>query len=112
MQDLGLKDISASSGGCACGGAGCGGHAHGGEHGHAHGGQHAEGGQSFEVAGMTCEHCVASVTEELSALGGVEAVSVDLHPGAASTVVVNASRALSTEEIRAAVEDAGYTLAH
>ncbi len=114
MQDLGLKDISASSGGgCACGGAGCGGHAHGGAHGSEHSGSHhTEGGQSFEVAGMTCEHCVSSVTEELSALGGVQAVSVDLHPGAASTVVVNASRALSTEEIRAAVEDAGYTLAH
>jgi copper chaperone CopZ len=110
MQDLGLTDISAASGGgCACGGAGCGGHAHGASH---HGASHHEGGQSFEVAGMTCEHCVASVTEELSALGGVEAVAVDLHPGAASTVVVNASRALSTEEIRAAVEDAGYTLAH
>ena len=110
MQDLGITDISASGGGCACGGAGCGGHAHGGEH--AHGAHHEEGGQSFQVAGMTCEHCVASVTEELSALGGVEAVSVDLHPGAASTVVVNASRALTAEEIRAAVEDAGYTLAH
>ena len=107
MQDLGITDISASGGGCACGGAGCGGHAHGSEH-----GQHIEGGQSFEVAGMTCEHCVASVTEELSALGGVDAVSVDLHPGAASTVVVSASRALTQEEIRAAIEDAGYSLAH
>lgn len=110
MQDLGLKDISASGGGCACGGAGCGGH--GEHHGHAQGGHHAEGGQSFEVAGMTCEHCVASVTEELSALDGVEAVSVDLKPGAASTVVVSASRALTGAEVRAAVEDAGYTLAH
>lgn len=109
MQDLGLKDISASGGGCACGGAGCGGHAHGGEHSGAH---HTDGGQSFEVAGMTCEHCVMSVTEELSALDGVEAVSVDLHPGAASTVVVSASRALTGAEVRAAVEDAGYTLAH
>lgn len=107
MQDLGITDISASGGGCACGGAGCGGHAHGAHHGE----HHIEGGQSFEVAGMTCEHCVASVTEELSALGGVDAVSVDLHPGAASTVVVSASRALTQEEIRAAVEDAGYSLA-
>ena len=115
MQDLGLKDISASSGGgCACGGAGCGGHAHGAAHGDHHAAAHGGtvAGQSFEVAGMTCEHCVMSITEELSALDGVEAVSVDLHPGAASTVVVNASRALSGAEVRAAVEDAGYTLAH
>lgn len=108
MQDLGITDISASGGGCACGGAGCGGHAHGSEH----GASHTDGGQSFEVAGMTCEHCVMSVTEELSALDGVEAVSVDLHPGAASTVVVSATRALTGAEVRAAVEDAGYTLAH
>ena len=114
MQDLGIKDISASGGGCACGGAGCGGHAHGAhqdEHGHS-GASRIDGGQSFEVAGMTCEHCVMSVTEELSALDGVQAVSVDLHPGAASTVVVSASRALTGAEVRAAVEDAGYTLAH
>lgn len=113
MQDLGLTDKSATAtSGCGCGGGGacaCGGH---GAH-HAHGDEHATGaGQRFEVAGMTCEHCVASITEELSALDGVEAVSVDLKPGAASTVVVNASRALSGAEVRAAVEDAGYTLAH
>ncbi len=123
-QDLGLTAKSAPSSasatsGCGCGGGGacaCGGHgahhAHGDQH--AHGDHHAAAGtsQRFEVAGMTCEHCVASITEELSALDGVEAVSVDLKPGAASTVVVDASRALSGAEIRAAVEDAGYTLAH
>lgn len=114
MQDLGLTAKSATAtSGCGCGGGGacaCGGH---GAH-HAHGDDHAAvgTGQRFEVAGMTCEHCVASITEELSALDGVEAVSVDLKPGAASTVVVDASRALSGAEIRAAVEDAGYTLAH
>jgi copper chaperone CopZ len=108
MHDLGLTDISATDAGCACGGAGCGGHAHGA----GHAGHHAAAGQRFEVAGMTCEHCVLSVTEELSALDGVEAVSVDLKPGEASTVVVSASRALSGAEVRAAVEDAGYTLAH
>jgi len=116
MQDLGLTAKSApTSAGCGCGGGGacaCGGH--GASHGHAHGGHHASAAatQSFEVAGMTCEHCVASVTEELSALDGVETVSVDLKPGAASTVLVGASRALSSAEVRAAVEDAGYSLAH
>ena len=122
MQDLGLTAKStAATGGCGCGGGGggacaCGGHgeAHSQSHGHAHGGHHASTAatQSFDVAGMTCEHCVASVTEELSALDGVESVAVDLKPGTASTVVVGASRALSSAEVRAAVEDAGYTLAH
>jgi copper chaperone len=123
MQDLGLTDKSAVTGaaanaGCGCGSGGacaCGGH--GQAHGQAHGGHHATAPataatQSFEVAGMTCEHCVASVTEELSALDGVETVAVDLKPGSSSTVVVGASRALSGAEVRAAVEDAGYTLAH
>jgi copper chaperone len=116
--NLGLTDVSAATGGCGCGGGGacaCGGH--GASAGHAHGGAHAEHaasavrGQTFSVAGMTCSHCVSSVTEELSALDGVEAVTVDLKPGAASTVVVDASRALTGAEVRAAVEDAGYTLA-
>ena len=118
LKNLGLTDVSAAAtSGCGCGGGSacaCGGHGESHAHGHAHGGNQAIAamGQRFEVAGMTCEHCVASITEELSALDGVEAVSVDLKPGAASTVVVNASRALSGAEVRAAVEDAGYTLAH
>jgi copper chaperone CopZ len=106
---LGITDVSATAtSGCACGGA-CGGH------GHAHADRHAaapaEGGQTFAVAGMTCSHCVSSVTEELSALDGVEGVAVDLRPGALSTVVVTASRPLGGDEVRAAVEEAGYTLA-
>ena len=63
------------------------------------------------VAGMTCGHCSAAVTEELTALDGVEGVAVDLRPGALSTVVVTASRPLGGDEVRAAVEEAGYTLA-
>ena len=106
---LGITDVSAAAtGGCGCGGA-CGGH------GHAHAEQQAaapvEGGQRFAVAGMTCGHCVSSVTEELTALDGVEGVAVDLRPGALSTVVVTASRPLGGDEVRAAVEEAGYTLA-
>jgi copper chaperone CopZ len=114
MQELGLTDVSATAkSGCGCGGGGacaCGGHSE--SHASSHGGHHAEAAQRFAVAGMTCSHCVSSVTEELSALDGVESVSVDLNPGAVSTVVVNASRALGSAEVRAAVEDAGYTLAH
>ncbi len=34
------------------------------------------------MTGMTCSHCVSSVTEEISAIaGGVSEVSVDLHAG-------------------------------
>ena len=104
-HSLGITDVSATAAsGCACGGA-CGGHAHADRR------AAAPAGQTFAVAGMTCSHCVSSVTEELSALDGVEGVAVDLRPGALSTVVVTASRPLGGDEVRAAVEEAGYTLA-
>jgi copper chaperone len=66
---------------------------------------------TLRVSGMTCEHCVRAVTSELAALGGVDDVSVDLVPGGASAVTVRSSRELPPAELRAAVDDAGYTLA-
>lgn len=65
----------------------------------------------FLVDGMTCSHCVSSVTEELTAVEGVQRVSVDLRAGAASVVTVTSSAPISDEAVRAAVEEAGYTLA-
>jgi copper chaperone len=60
---------------------------------------------------MTCSHCVASVTEEISALSGVDSVSIDLKPGGSSTVSVASSSPIDAEAVRAAVEEAGYSLA-
>ncbi|WP_353807985.1 heavy-metal-associated domain-containing protein [Agromyces sp. SYSU T00194] len=65
----------------------------------------------FLVEGMTCSHCVASVTEELSEISGVEQVAVDLHPDGASRVIVSSAQPLAAQDVRAAVEDAGYRLA-
>ena len=62
------------------------------------------------VDGMTCGHCVASVTEELTALDGVQSVSVDLVKGASSRVTIESALALDDAQVRAAVEEAGYTL--
>jgi copper chaperone CopZ len=67
--------------------------------------------QSFGVAGMTCEHCVRSVTEELAAYPEVDSVDISLLPDGVSTVTVGSSRPLGREEIAAAVADAGYRLA-
>ena len=64
--------------------------------------------QHYTVTGMTCGHCVASVTEEVSAVEGVEAVDVDLASG---TVTVTVSTPLDDSTVRAAVEEAGYGLA-
>lgn len=63
------------------------------------------------VTGMTCSHCVSSVTDELTALDGVEDVSVDLAPGGDSRVTVTTTRPLDDIEVRAAIDEAGYTLA-
>jgi copper chaperone len=64
----------------------------------------------FRVSGMTCDHCVAAVTEELSALPGVAAVSIDLVPGAVSAVSVDSAQPLDAAAVRAAVDEAGYEL--
>ncbi|HET7278229.1 MAG TPA: heavy metal-associated domain-containing protein [Dermatophilaceae bacterium] len=68
--------------------------------------------QEFKVTGMTCGHCVSAVTEEISALDGVSEVSVALVPSGTSTVEVTADRALTPEEVSAALDEAGgYALA-
>lgn len=62
---------------------------------------------SYTVAGMTCGHCVASVTEELAELPGVTDVAVELETGA---VTVTSAESLDEAAVRAAVEAAGYRL--
>lgn len=66
---------------------------------------------TYLVDGMTCGHCVASVTEELGALAGVGAVHVDLVKGGSSTVRVESEKPLDLEAVRAAIAEAGYELA-
>jgi copper chaperone CopZ len=59
---------------------------------------------------MTCDHCVASVTEELEELPGVSGVYVDLVAGGTSTVAVTSDRPLDAGAVQAAVAEAGYQL--
>jgi copper chaperone CopZ len=61
----------------------------------------------WTVQGMTCGHCVAAVTEEVSALAGVTGVEVDLETG---RVTVTADSDPGREAMLAAVDEAGYTL--
>ncbi|MBO1268181.1 heavy-metal-associated domain-containing protein [Arthrobacter sp. PO-11] len=63
---------------------------------------------NVNVSGMTCGHCVSSVSEELEALAGVEDVAVDLNPGGISTVTITSTQQLSPSEIGEAVAEAGY----
>lgn len=62
---------------------------------------------TFQVAGMTCDHCVHAVSTEVGRLPGVEEVRVDLATGA---VTVTTQRSLDRADVAAAVDEAGYTL--
>jgi len=64
---------------------------------------------TYTVTGMTCSHCVQAVTGEISALPGVADVRIDLSSGA---VTVTSEAPLEDEAVRAAVDEAGYELAH
>lgn len=66
------------------------------------------GNVQLQVQGMTCGHCVSSVTEELEEVDGVRKVSVNLIPGGTSTVTVDADSGLDTTRLGAAIADAGY----
>jgi copper chaperone CopZ len=61
----------------------------------------------YTVQGMTCDHCAASVNEEVSEVAGVTDVEVDLASGRLEVQ----GALVSDDEIRAAVEEAGYELA-
>jgi copper ion binding protein len=63
---------------------------------------------TYRVEGMTCGHCVAAVTQELSKLPTVTNVDVQLDTGA---VTVESDAPLAVDEVRAAVDEAGYELA-
>ena len=63
---------------------------------------------TVNVSGMTCGHCVSSVSEELETLAGVEKVDVDLNSGGISTVTITSAGELSASEIGEAIAEAGY----
>lgn len=62
---------------------------------------------TFEVEGMSCDHCVAAVRREVSRVPGVDSVDVDLASG---RVELTSRRPVDPEAVRAAVEEAGYAL--
>lgn len=66
----------------------------------------------LEIKGLTCGHCVASVTEELSEIPEVSGVEVELNSGkeAISIATVTAAADLSEVALAAAVDEAGYEL--
>ena len=62
---------------------------------------------TYTVLGMTCEHCVSSVREEVGEVPGVEGVDVDLGSGRLEVLGDDVDGAA----VKAAVEEAGYEVA-
>ena len=63
---------------------------------------------TYTVVGMTCGHCVNSVTEEVTQVPGVTAVDVDLASGG---LTVTSHSTIDDSAVQAAVEEAGYQVA-
>lgn len=62
------------------------------------------------VEGMTCQHCVGSVTTAVTALPGVTGVSIELVPEGRSALRVEMAEELSRDTLVDAVAEAGYTV--
>jgi copper ion binding protein len=60
----------------------------------------------LKVDGMSCQHCVAAVTDALSSLPGVEKVKVDLRKGEAK---VKHAAEVTLQSLKDAVDEAGFT---
>lgn len=63
--------------------------------------------QVFKVEGMTCDHCVAAVKQEVGGLEGAREVNVELTSGKLTI----RGESVDPDAVRAAVEEAGYELA-
>ncbi|MDQ2706482.1 MAG: heavy-metal-associated domain-containing protein [Actinomycetota bacterium] len=63
---------------------------------------------SYTVTGTTCQHCVSSVTEEITAIDGVTGVDVDLPKG---SVTITSDKPIDEFAVHAAVREAGFEFA-
>ncbi|MCU1433155.1 MAG: hypothetical protein JWP95_2260 [Actinotalea sp.] len=116
-------EAAASAGGCGCGGCGCGAddasalatpsdaRTAGVDTAAVVAAADAATTTTYGVVGMTCGHCVSSVTEEISSLPGVTDVQVELVVDGRSTVTVQSAAPLDETDVRAAIDEAGYQLA-
>lgn len=64
---------------------------------------------TLSVFGMTCEHCVRAVKQEVGEISGVTRVDVEL--GTPSTVTVESTEPISHQDLVEAIDEAGYEVA-
>ncbi len=60
---------------------------------------------TVKVKGMSCQHCVMSVTKALGQLEGIKNVHVDLAKG---EVRFDNTKEITSNQIEKAIEEAGY----
>jgi copper chaperone len=65
---------------------------------------------TLPIVGMTSGSCVQAVTQELTALTGVQDVAVELIPDGTSVVTVTSAAPLDAAAVKAAIDEAGYEL--
>ncbi|MCH8611539.1 heavy-metal-associated domain-containing protein [Arsenicicoccus dermatophilus] len=65
---------------------------------------------TITVNGMTCGHCTSAVTSELKEVAGVQDVQIDLVAGGDSPVTITSEGPLDPAAVKAAVDEAGYTV--
>lgn len=66
----------------------------------------------FTVTGLTCNHCVMTVSRAVAIVPGVAGVSIDLVANGESTLHVQSTDDVDAGAVEAAVEGAGYHLVH
>ncbi|WP_022872168.1 heavy-metal-associated domain-containing protein [Nesterenkonia alba] len=62
----------------------------------------------YTVTGMSCDHCENAVSQEVSAIDGVEDIQVSAAAGSLTITVLD-DVDVPDEVIVAAVDEAGYT---
>ena len=62
-------------------------------------------GSVLKVKGMSCQHCVMSVTKALNQLDGIKNVQVDLAKG---EVRFDNTKNVASDRIQKTITDAGY----
>ncbi|MEX2425987.1 MAG: heavy-metal-associated domain-containing protein [Thermomicrobiaceae bacterium] len=62
----------------------------------------------YKVPDVSCDHCVSSITKELTQIDGVQNVQVDLQ---SKQVTVIASDEVAEQQIRDGIDEAGFDIA-
>ena len=64
----------------------------------------------INVSGLTCNHCVNAVKDEVGAIDGVQSVNVELVEGGISPVTIESATPLAEADLNDAIDEAGYTI--